>query len=75
MAIPSGRLANNVMEISHFGRKGTRGHNKKNYICSETLKGNHLNYKHTVSQNKIFETIVNKECPWTSSSSQYSSPQ
>jgi hypothetical protein len=63
------------MEISHFGTKGTHVDRIKKYIYSETLKGNHLNDKHTVSQNRIFEAVVNREGPLTSSSSQYSTPQ
>lgn len=37
---------------------------EKFFIYKETKKGNQLNDKHTISHNKIFEIILNKNVNW-----------
>lgn len=51
------RKINVVMDILNFSRRGHIWTVQKDfYIYRETVRGNKLNDKHTILQNKIFKT-------------------
>jgi hypothetical protein len=55
------------MEIKHFARKGVHTDTTERFFIHEESKiGNQLNDKNTVSNNKIFEAILNTDSHLTS---------